>query len=435
MANPPLPRVLDGVRLHVVTGKGGVGKTTVAAALALALSRQGRKVLLVEVEGRQGISQTFDVPPLGTEEVRLVSHAGGGELWGLSVDAKAALLEYLQTFYKLGRAGGALERMGVVDFATTVAPGVRDVLLTGKVYEAVGAAPGRSAGRAARSGTPSSSTPRPPDGSPASSRSTSRSPTSRASARSTRQAESITRMLKDRQTLVHVVTLLEEMPVQETADAVAELSAEGFGLGAVVVNQVREPAASTRASSSCATTDAARVEARVRDDLAAAGRPGQRRGPSTGLLSQGHDHAARVALEQLARGRRRRARPRRRHASPRSPRASRTAASRSSPTSSPGRGPADGARHLARRPSRSTSTPSSPTRRRASSSAAGPAAWARRRPRRRSGSGPPRPGRRVVVLTIDPARRLAQSLGLTELDNAPRPVAGVGAATAAPSTR
>ena len=53
-----------GVRLHVITGKGGAGKTTVAAALALALTRQGKRVLLAEVEGRQGISQTFDLPPL-----------------------------------------------------------------------------------------------------------------------------------------------------------------------------------------------------------------------------------------------------------------------------------------------------------------------------------------------------------------------------------
>ena len=187
VATPSLSRAMDGVRLHVVTGKGGVGKTTVAAALALALSRKGKRVLLCEVEGRQGISQTFDVPPLGTEEVRLVSHANGGEVWGLSVDAKAALLEYLQIFYKLGRAGGALERMGVIDFATTIAPGVRDVLLTGKVYEAVGRTTGTRRHQGPGPGTPSCSTPRPRAGSPASSTSTCRWPTSPGWARSTRR--------------------------------------------------------------------------------------------------------------------------------------------------------------------------------------------------------------------------------------------------------
>ena len=76
-------------RLHIVSGKGGTGKTTVASAIALALASTPAHVLLTEVEGRQGISQTFDVPPLATEEVRIAGAAGGGEVWGLSVDAKA----------------------------------------------------------------------------------------------------------------------------------------------------------------------------------------------------------------------------------------------------------------------------------------------------------------------------------------------------------
>src|SRR5580704_3890131 len=76
----------EGVRLHVVTGKGGTGKTTVTAALALALARRGRKVLLIEVEGRQGIAQLFDCPPLPYAERRVSIGLGedgrpGGELY------------------------------------------------------------------------------------------------------------------------------------------------------------------------------------------------------------------------------------------------------------------------------------------------------------------------------------------------------------------
>src|SRR4051794_16984280 len=127
----------DGVRLHVVTGKGGTGKTTVAAALALALAAGGRKVLVVEVEGRQGIAQLFDCPPLPYEERKVAVASGGGDVFALAVDAEEALIEYLEMFYNLKRAGRALRRFGAIDFATTIAPGMRDVLLTGKVSEAV----------------------------------------------------------------------------------------------------------------------------------------------------------------------------------------------------------------------------------------------------------------------------------------------------------
>src|SRR5699024_8736700 len=127
----------DGVRLHVVTGKGGTGKTTVAAALALALAAGGRKVLLVEVEGRQGIAQVFDIPPLPYEERKIAVAPGGGDVYALAVDPEQAMLEYVEMFYGLKRAGKALNKIGLVDFATTIAPGLRDVLVTGKTSEAV----------------------------------------------------------------------------------------------------------------------------------------------------------------------------------------------------------------------------------------------------------------------------------------------------------
>ena len=83
----------EGVRLHVVTGKGGTGKTTVAAALALALAAGGRKSLLVEVEERQGLAQLFDLPPLPYEERKLAVAQRGGDVYGLAVDAHEAMYE------------------------------------------------------------------------------------------------------------------------------------------------------------------------------------------------------------------------------------------------------------------------------------------------------------------------------------------------------
>src|SRR3712207_2344953 len=219
------------VRCHVVTGKGGTGKTTVAAALALALAADGGQVLLVETEGRQGIAQLFDTPPLPYEERRVAVARGGGEVKALEIDVEEALLEYLEMFYNLRRAGRALRRVGAVDFATTIAPGLRDVLLTGKVKEAVTR---RHDGRPVYDAVVVDA---PPTG-----RITRFLNVTGEMAGLTRsgpiktQSDGVMAVLRSPQTAVHLVTLLEDMPVQETADAIAELTGAGLPVGSVFVN-------------------------------------------------------------------------------------------------------------------------------------------------------------------------------------------------------
>ena len=301
MPAPAVDRLFADTRLHVVTGKGGVGKTTVASALALSLAQRGKRVLLAEVEGRQGISQTFDVPPIGADEVRLVKDSFGGELWGLSVEAKPALLEYLDTFYHLGRAGAALEKVGAIDFATTIAPGVRDVLLIGKIYEAARRTrgPKRGQGGLVYDAVVLDA---PPTGRITRFLNVNAEVADIAKVGPIRaQADSITRMMRDSRTRVHVVTLLEEMPVQESVDALRELSATRLGLGAVVVNQVREPLLgdAERALLVAAEQRPGREDAlasRLRADLASAGV--RVTGPMVaGLLREARDHLDRVDLE------------------------------------------------------------------------------------------------------------------------------------------
>ncbi|MGN6613293.1 MAG: ArsA-related P-loop ATPase [Angustibacter sp.] len=265
-----------------------------AAALALALAGEGRRVLLTEVEGRQGIAQLFDVPPLGYDEHKVAVGHGGGEVFGLAVDPKAALLEYLQMFYKLGRAGGLLERFGAIDFATTIAPGVRDVLLTGKVYEAVRR---RAHGRPVYDAVVLDA---PPTGRITRFLGVNNEVAGLARVGPIRgQADSITTLLRSPQTAVHLVTLLEEMPVQETVDGVAALHEAGLPVGGIVVNLVRDPVLSGRRLTAAAKgrLDAAEVAA----GLADAGLP-HTDSAVQALLGEAEEHAQRVALQQRERG-------------------------------------------------------------------------------------------------------------------------------------
>ncbi|BFV58408.1 ArsA-related P-loop ATPase [Kitasatospora sp. CMC57] len=300
----------EGVRLHVVSGKGGTGKTTVAAALAMALAADGGRTLLIEVEGRQGIAEMFGIAALPYEERRIATvsrsrlgldgRAPAGELYALAIDTEQALLEYLDMFYKLGRAGKALQKVGFVDFATTIAPGVRDVLLTGKACEAA-----RRKGPDGRRAYDAIVMDAPPTG-----RITRFLNVNSEVAGLARfgpihgQAQAVMRVLRSPETAVHLVTLLEEMPVQETVDGVAELTESQLPLGGVLVNMVRPP-----------VLDAAAVGAVHGDHreevalaLGEAGLGGRSKSATTvraaveplldPLLDQAREHAERVQLER-----------------------------------------------------------------------------------------------------------------------------------------
>ncbi|MGD9622449.1 MAG: ArsA-related P-loop ATPase [Mycolicibacterium sp.] len=237
------PSRLTEARLHFVTGKGGTGKSTIAAALALALAAGGRRVLLVEVEGRQGIAQLFDVPPLPYEEVKIATAEGGGVVNALAIDTEAAFLEYLDMFYNLGLAGRAMRRIGAVEFATTIAPGLRDVLLTGKIKEIVT--------RTARGGTGETKGHKgqhtgydavvvdsPPTGRIARFLDVTKAVSELAKGGPVHsQAEGVVRLLHSNVTTIHLVTLLEALPIQETIEAITELKQMELPIGSVIVNR------------------------------------------------------------------------------------------------------------------------------------------------------------------------------------------------------
>lgn len=285
------------VRLHVVSGKGGTGKTTVAAALALALASGGKQVLLVEVEGRQGIAQLFDSPPLPYEERKVAVAPDGGDVWALAIDPEAALLDYLHMFYKLSPTGipaRTLRRMGAIDFATTIAPGLRDVLLTGKIKEAVV--------RRRKDGRPTYDAvvvDAPPTGRVAKFLNISHEVGGLAKVGPLKnQSEGVMAVFRSPQTAVHLVTLLEEMPVQETVDGVADLQSLGLPVGGVVVNAVRTPRLSppdlVAAAAGRLDTD------EIARGLTAAGVDATTE-QVTALAAEAGDHAHRVELEERGR--------------------------------------------------------------------------------------------------------------------------------------
>ena len=224
-----MPNLLD-PRLLIVTGKGGVGKSTVAAALAMAGAATGRRTCLVEVEGRQMFSRLFS-----TQSWDFTEREFRPNLWGLSIDADASLREYLEMFYGARRLSRLVSNSSAVEFATTAAPGIKDVLLIGKIKEME-----RRRNPDGRFNYDLIVLDAPPTGRIVNFLRAPDATTELVNIGPIRdQAQTVLDMLTDpKRTHLQLVTLLEEMPVQETIDSAEALEELGVTLGPVIVNRV-----------------------------------------------------------------------------------------------------------------------------------------------------------------------------------------------------
>jgi anion-transporting ArsA/GET3 family ATPase len=219
-------------RVLIISGKGGVGKTTVAASLALSAARTGKKVCVVEMDRKGSLSKIFGRGNVGYEPSEIFP-----DVWAISVGAEEALIEYLDVQYHMKRISKAFSGVHFVDYITTAAPGLKDILVLGKIwYLERGQAGGVSkqdfdlivvdapaAGHmltflSAPSGLSDAVRVGPVR----------------------RQAEWLREMLQDpARTRVHLVTLAEEMPVSETLETAAALKDRvGIDAGPIFANAV-----------------------------------------------------------------------------------------------------------------------------------------------------------------------------------------------------
>jgi anion-transporting ArsA/GET3 family ATPase len=114
-------------RLVILTGKGGVGKSTTAAALALIAANRGKKTLLVEVDAKGNLPDFFDAHRVGFQARRLHQ-----DIYGLSMQPKDSMQEYLTIHLRI--PGFSLKPLqGFMEYVSNAIPGLKEMLVTGKV--------------------------------------------------------------------------------------------------------------------------------------------------------------------------------------------------------------------------------------------------------------------------------------------------------------
>lgn len=216
-------RFCSSSRVMIVAGKGGVGKTTVAATLAVTAARAGLRVLVVEVEGKSGLPAMFGAPPLGYEELDLTASVRARFL-----TPDAALVDYLEN-HGMRRISRRLAASGALDVVATAVPGMKDILVLGKVK-------GLEAGRTADLVIVDA---------PAAGHAITFLTSARGLLDAVRvgpirtQAQDVVDLLSDpARCQVLLVTLPEETPVSEVVEtAFAVEDRAGVALGPIIVNQ------------------------------------------------------------------------------------------------------------------------------------------------------------------------------------------------------
>ena len=218
--------------LHFVVGKGGVGKTTVAAALARTLARRGRRTLAIEMDVGGRLPTV-----LGHVGPAMSPVAVGPGLTVLSIDGRAALEEYLGMVIPVRRLLSTVFTSRIYQYFVAAAPGLKELMTVGKIwYEATREDGGRPVWDAIVVDAPATGH----------SLQYLRMPQAASETFGAglvqREAARVLDLLRDRKrTAVHLVTLGEDMPVSETIETHQQLTgALGMPLGRVVVNRMHE---------------------------------------------------------------------------------------------------------------------------------------------------------------------------------------------------
>jgi anion-transporting ArsA/GET3 family ATPase len=216
-------------KILIVSGKGGVGKTTVSAALALVAAREGRKVCVAEVDRKGTLPKLF-----GGAELTYDPREMAPGVWGMNIVPERALAEYLDVQYHMKRISRVFTSTQFVDYITTAAPGLKDILVLGKIWYL-------EQNRGPSSDFDTIIVDAPAAGHMLTFLS---APMGLSDAIRVgpvrRQSDWLIGMLRDPgRTRVHLVTLPEEMPVTETLETAEALQERvGIDMGAVFANAV-----------------------------------------------------------------------------------------------------------------------------------------------------------------------------------------------------